>query len=1373
MKHYLIGRLFLTVLFTLFTACGLWAGEIEAGKVYQIVNDNYKLAMTINGPTGNVTCVKPDDKNFDQLWEAERVGSERANKWALRNITTGKYLVSSGRQSGPWTLSEEILDLSTMSISAVGETGSVTIRPSSQANWGMGFAHCDAGKTVVCWDASAPTSQWLLNEVAVNETDKANAAQRLEKVNHIISEAETYKEILGRVFADKACTKLAAGYSDADVKALPDVLQQMVAKVKANDWSETNYNNESIKWDDAHARRFRARDYNVFSRGWEITGLTGVQPHTNMNNPTGIMANAYDVLFIMVDQAPKEDASLYFRAFAHNTMENGWDGDIELHEGLNVVPVWGDGNMGWIYYTCKTWENGGDRLSKPAHKLSEFPPIKIHIEGGLINSYWDNSLDTEDDWFYYRERAQHPMYDILTKYNHIRFFLDKKGWSVTDEPVHNGLKQVLAPGSDRSILTMAKTWDDVYLGENFAIGTMSDEDIATLGRGYYEPAAGDKIAPRINMRDYYNNRHMGIEAQDVKNPNGSSWRTCYPAGNPRGYTDVLNDDVWCVHHEYGHMLQGPMNLVGQTETSNNGLANIATIWGSNRTTRANFIELTADNFSKGNLYCENELWNCVRMFYQLWLYYHGAGYNKKFFPRFYELLRRDPLVHHPTWDAVPTSQLEDGLHLAKLACIAAEEDLTEFFEAWGFLQPCDKFLVGDYTSHYLSLTRDEADQWRAEIAALGLPKNITPLFIDERPGDTERVSYPEARFAKEKAGDVGGLVHFKAHSKVTKPYSYTLSGNSVSLVDGEGGIGFVVRDSKGRLLGFSNKYNFNVSPTTAAKLLSGEAEIYALGEGRDTKPTLCESTMATASPERRAQLISDLIESASVYVDNIDDDSRIVGRIRPEVAGHLRELRDEARSIIDGAQIDKYEDIFSRLSAEYYAVDGNAHKRLSFIPGSTYHLTLRGNKETFNRALAISRNNVRAVENIDLSDKKQHWTFEPAGGDDTYFIRNVSSGNYIQAITRDEVVVTGKEPVALTLVMKEDGAYGAFYYNTAKQSVNYNTDVKVIGWDADNWNSQWLMTLIDSDPFWANCTQLDEVIEFAQDLLDEGGKVDDTPIPVVAPLDASETFYFSNAKCKDTTYGDQFTSFEVVRDDNPATFFHSDYSGADSDDGLDHYIGIDLACGNDSNGTVLTNFVLCYTTRGDGNKNVVAPTHILIQGSKDGKSWIDLKEISQGLPTAGSTDYVTDDISAPYPVRFIRMMVKDNTSGQSAKGHKYFVVSEFSVARSNFVSTPSDDYPAVTPEMLTEVFLAVKNARAIRATSQNEGVIFHTMDTLRAKANKLAEAMGHTTGIDEIVAGQESTSSSMEGIYDLQGRRLRGVSTPGIYIINGRKTLVR
>ena len=53
------------------------------------------------------------------------------------------------------------------------------------------------------------------------------------------------------------------------------------------------------------------------------------------------------------------------------------------------------------------------------------------------------------------------------------------------------------------------------------------------------------------------------------------------------------------------------------------------------------------------------------------------------------------------------------------------------------------------------------------------------------------------------------------------------------------------------------------------------------------------------------------------------------------------------------------------------------------------------------------------------------------------------------------------------------------------------------------------------------------------------------------------------------------------------------------------------------------------------------------------------------------------------------------------------------------------------------------------------------------------EEVGNATGIDEVIDNGKSESGKGNGIFDLSGRSLNGITTPGIYIIDGKKVMVR
>lgn len=1369
MKHHLLSKFWLAALMVTAGLSATAAG-VEGGKVYRLVNCQYKTAVTSNGPTSGVTCSMPADDRYDQLWIAEATTS--SDTFCFRNVLSGDYLNSSNVISAQWNTSASITGSTRLSVTATDNESAYVLRPESSA-MAYGYMHCDASAMVVCWDATANASKWQINEVDISAEEIEDAGKKAEELSNLVASVATYDAILGRIFADKACTRLVSSPSQADIDALPAELKQMVYKIRDDNWEETDKDDESIAWDSGHARRFRVRDYKVYSRGMEITALTGTQAYTNMNNPTGIMGNAYDALYIMVDEAPVQGATLYFSTTAHNGFDTDWRAGYELKQGLNIIPVWNNNSMGYVYYTADTWAGDSDRKTlASSRKLSDFPPIKIHIEGGVINSYWDKNIDNEEDWQYYRQRARHTMYDILGDYMHIRFFFDRHGYNESDAASIDGLKQVLAPGANRNITRAIDTWDRIFAAQSMAIGTMSDSEIDKYGNGLYNHNTGDAVA-RSDVRLYFNNRHMGIQGYGVVNPNASHWRTMYPPSSPAALMDLIEGDTWTVHHEFGHNNQGPMNMIGQTEMSNNALANIAFYSTTNGFSRTMYFSDAARNFNEGGIFQQNTLWSCPRMYFQLWLYYHYLGHNRSFFPRLYEYLRRDPLVHHPVGDPTgPTRQTEDCLKFARYACLAAGEDLTEFFEGWGFLTPCDNYLVGDYTDHYTSLTQEEADRWREEIKALDLPKNITPLFIDDRPGDTERYYRNDnpwdSRNASELIGDLGGVVHFKTKSRVTQPYSYFVSGNSVIMEGGVGGIGFVVRDNDGRMIAFSNSYKFDVNPATLKALIDGDAKIYAIGEGRDTEPLPCASGLDSATPEKLAELLEDLIKNVNTYVDNIDDEGIIVGKYKPSAVGTLRDLRNEAREMLDKGDSDNYRDMLSRLSDEFYSVDSDPRKAITVISGSSYLISNKG--LNFSKSITAD-GSALAMRETDSSDEAQQWVLE-SDGNDRYYIRSVSSGLYVQGITSNDLkgddYVLASGPVAFTIGYPGPSDLCLYPNDTWNHSINYNrTQNRLIGYNGSDSFSQWRVMLVKANEAEEVRAMLDEQIEKTEQLVAEAGEVGDNSEKIAVPRGEEDKYFFSNAKCKEAAYGDKFTGFGVINDGSSDTFFHSDYSGADSDDGLDHYLGIDLCGGDASKGQTVSDFKIMYTTRGSGN--VCAPTRIVVQVSTDGDNWADQKVIASGLPATVNTEYVSDIISVSEPVRYIRMMVTSTSGGQSAGGHQYFVVSEFGAADVAIVTTPSDKYPGVTAGLFEEVYTTLRSAMSIAATSNDADTLRDTYDTLLEAYNRLKEAMGQS-GIDSVEAASPAYGS--EGIYDLQGRRLKSASRPGLYIINGVKTVI-
>ena len=166
----------------------------------------------------------------------------------------------------------------------------------------------------------------------------------------------------------------------------------------------------------------------------------------------------------------------------------------------------------------------------------------------------------------------------------------------------------------------------------------------------------------------------------------------------------------------------------------------------------------------------------------------------------------------------------------------------------------------------------------------------------------------------------------------------------------------------------------------------------------------------------------------------------------------------------------------------------------------------------------------------------------------------------------------------------------------------------------------------------------------------------------------ADAMLYSNAKCKVTQYGDQFTSWDVLFDGSDDTFFHSDYSGADSEDGLDHYLRVDMGAGN-----AVTVFQFNYQNR---NKNCEwqAPATIVVEGSNEANGQYTTIAILSDLPTENSATYESPLLGNGNAYRYIRLRVTATNNGDSKGGHVFFFISELAMYQQTAPATmPAND----------------------------------------------------------------------------------------------------
>jgi hypothetical protein len=85
-----------------------------------------------------------------------------------------------------------------------------------------------------------------------------------------------------------------------------------------------------------------------------------------------------------------------------------------------------------------------------------------------------------------------------------------------------------------------------------------------------------------------------------------------------------------------------------------------------------------------------------------------------------------------------------------------------------------------------------------------------------------------------------------------------------------------------------------------------------------------------------------------------------------------------------------------------------------------------------------------------------------------------------------------------------------------------------------------------------------------------------------------------------------------------------------------------------------------------------------------------------------------------------------------------------------------------------ETAIALNDAMIVAANAESKAAaISDALDNLQAKYDALKNA--YTTDIE----GIEVNTDKNQGIYDISGRRVLNITTPGLYIIDGEKQLVK
>lgn len=564
----------------------------------------------------------------------------------------------------------------------------------------------------------------------------------------------TLEEQLLTVFTDITCSEIKPDVTQEQIEALPEFFIQTASALK-----DDSYN----KWE----KEFRIREYCPYSSADEWADKLMTRKYGDLDNPTGIYVNEGDEVVVLVGNTHGQSISIQnigeetSKGYAQTSV----NGDIyPLKEGVNKLTAKQTGMLFVMYNT---------NIQNP-----DAQPIKIHIPlgGGKVCGFFSlKEHQTNEKYKELIDKADYKYFCVIG--NAIILYFH-----------HKQLKAAVP----YDILSSIELWDNMIQWQQELMGIedvhpkqMNNHIFAISPEGGYMWASEGRIGFVYTVL-------------------GDILRKSYL---------MASRNSWGPAHEIGHVHQGAINWASTTESSNNLFSNYTIYKFGQNCSRGTELAVPeyAANVKKATLVfrrcVENKAW-CdfgtdyqgedpemhARMNWQLWNYYHRCGYNPQFFPTLFKLMRENRVS---TQDPG-----ENQMMYARMACRAANENLTDFFEKWEFFVPIS-MKVNQYGTYNYIVTDAMIKETKEFMKQFPAPKHAFYYLEDRKKGDPGLDTTPP---------DVGYFTQFAEDMKITKQITYTISGHQVNVQNGEQAVAFEIKEND-NLKYFGTSFQFEVPNT--------------------------------------------------------------------------------------------------------------------------------------------------------------------------------------------------------------------------------------------------------------------------------------------------------------------------------------------------------------------------------------------------------------------------------------------------------------------------------------------------------------------------------------------------------------------------------
>ncbi len=1350
--------------------------SLEAGKVYRFKSVGYSTYALNASSNTDVNAVVGDESDLRQQWYVEKEG----DYYVFRNLANGGFLKGNG-QSSAWSISEDCSADANKFTLFTSNTTHNTIKGYGYGNWG--YMHCDGWKDIVGWSNGDTDNGTHWDIVEVSYTD--DEIDALLENAPTAAEKAAFQPALDAIFTDKACTVLADAYTVAQMSdsqlladekylALPRALKAMVGKIRGGDssWNEAS-EISGKEWSSEYAKRFRVQMYEPYSVESEITSFLRINAHSNMDNPTGIYANAGENIYIMVDGDIADGAELWV-AYRDGFGTSAYYNDsryTQLKKGLNIVPYSVNGAQLWINYLVHTYDSSKEGDAR-FREISDYKPLKIHIEGGHINGFYNaigdfrattpeenlwGDVDNDADWNYYKERAPlngadgRPNRDFpLLGHRQVLLFPlgdqansdggTEKGllyWldnlEVPDTPnCYGGTGNTFGTfdaqypnmglsATGGKINIMIEAWDRIMYSQLATMGLVNTSTIETMNALYPRWTADGKNAEIYNYGAAADGKSYlefceGRDYSEYFNHHGAA------VGAPSGYMsggwklcnyhyNTMGSIIGKIATEAGPTW-GPAHEIGhqhQAVFNLNGQTEVTNNFFSNVAVWYMGMGTSRVNGNEGSLESVLGAFNTE----------NNDLYTNNIWAithLYYRLWLYYHLAGNNTQFWPRLFELCRQIPIVNGGQISGETSLLRFYQ-----HACN------------AAGEDLTEFFRAH----GFFELMTDRFVGDYSNAIYNVTQAQIDAAIKTIKD--------------KEYPENLSiifindGTSTTTKKHDGSTARALWDNSATAeMGSVNDFidgNVEITSSYTATIDDNGNVIMSGGTGGVGFLVLNEKgELLSFSNKKEFALSSEaayLVATGKATISAVDDESNTLIAAVDVVSTRfalLQELVDKVKVLTENlseTRVGYYKPSAVEHLQEYVTdaetviadADQASLQAVYELLYNEYNAVVANEfsrvkfipnskyliKNKGNNSKIMSENNDTVVTTNSESDATQ-WLIER---DIAYRIKNVASGKYLQGVTDEngKPFTLGADAVNYNITEVATGWFAISASQTPSRYMNMNgaNNAKVITWGSSgDNNSQWSFELIGD---------ADETYEAKENLLELSKKalalVDN--VAVINYIEGDKVAL----QCGDSNQANYIWSNAAVNgndvdkllDGNKDTFFHSQWGNSTAPaDGWGHHITVDLG-----SATTLSSFKFKYTTRNDANLSNY-PKAIDVYGSLDGNDYTKISSFT-GLTTGKGVDNEGVVMGDGTIYRYLRFLVVDATPNNGGvntgdDGKVFFHMSEFSLYPITISATVKDDY--VSNVTTQAVLAAYRNAEEGRSVYNNASATKVVVDAKEA-----------------------------------------------------------